>query len=127
MNCPHFKKGKCLNKGLINVGKLLGSVKSEKKAEASRRNGCKGGRKKGSKNKFKNVTFSCCACECDCIESVPIDIYISKKLEKVKHLYTCSECQEAHKNGLVTGTGCEPPKTGVFTYVETGEEVKFDN
>ena len=47
MNCPHCKKK-------INIGKLIRSVKSEKRSEASRINGKNGGgRPLGSKNKQK--------------------------------------------------------------------------
>ena len=45
MKCP-----KC--KAEINIGSLLGSIKSEKKAAASRRNAKKGGWPKGKKRKL---------------------------------------------------------------------------
>lgn len=51
MKCPNYKNSKCATHGEVNPAKLLGSVKSEKKAEASRKNGKLGGRPKGSKNK----------------------------------------------------------------------------
>lgn len=53
MNCPHCNKE-------INPGSLLGSIKSEKKARASRENGKKGGdnRKKGA-NLDKKVIHTC--------------------------------------------------------------------
>ncbi len=44
MKCPH-----CGSE--INIGQLLGSVKSERKTEAARRNGKLGGWPKGKKRK----------------------------------------------------------------------------
>ncbi len=51
MKCPNHKNGKCVTHGEINPAKLLGSIKTDKKAKASRENGKRGGRPKGSKNK----------------------------------------------------------------------------
>lgn len=48
--CPHC--GKPLTSS--EIASLFGRIRSEKRAEASRRNGAKGGRKKGSKNKPKS-------------------------------------------------------------------------
>jgi hypothetical protein len=41
------------------AAQILGSIKTEKKASASRENGKKGGRPKGSKNKLKVANNRC--------------------------------------------------------------------
>jgi predicted Zn finger-like uncharacterized protein len=51
MTCPHC--GKSINAALAKIGAKGGKVRSEKKAEAARLNGLKGGRKKDEERRNK--------------------------------------------------------------------------
>ena len=53
MKCPHCKRK--IDDDMVSWAyhSMLGKMTSEKKAEAARRNGLKGGRPKGSKNVSK--------------------------------------------------------------------------
>lgn len=53
------------NKEINHAAKLLGSIKTEKKAKSSRINGCKGGR---PRKKVPGSHFGCQYYECDIVE-----------------------------------------------------------